>query len=285
MVEGNHTVSSPAQGRRADDDIAAASPTQCIDRLVTGDLNDAQRFELLAWLDEEPTRWRRCGLAFLEAQVLREALAAGQEGGTASGATASDTTTSDTTTSGTTASDKTRPSRGARSSSARQRKQWGMLAFAAALGAAFVLGWVVGQRPAGFSEDREMLVGGGSAQQPAAAGPAASAMTTAQATGGTSARPAALPIAGGGVALVRVRVGDGPAAREMILPVLAGPGGDASWDRSPGPLPDYVRQQWERQGFRVTERRQTVPLKLADGRQVDVPLEHVMLTFVGQPTL
>ena len=44
-------------------------------RLVSGDLRESDRTQLLEWLDAEPLRWRRCGLAFLESQVLREAIA------------------------------------------------------------------------------------------------------------------------------------------------------------------------------------------------------------------
>ena len=89
---------------------------------------------------------------------------------------------------------------------------------------------------------------------------------------------------GSTVALVRVRVGEGQDAREVVLPVLTGAPRDISW-AAHGPMPDYVRRQWERHGFRVTEQRKTVPVKFADGRQVDLPVEQVMLTFVGQPVL
>src|SRR5436853_3190476 len=46
-----------------------------LDRLVDGSLPEAQRRELLAWLESEPDGWRRCALAFLEAQTWREAFA------------------------------------------------------------------------------------------------------------------------------------------------------------------------------------------------------------------
>jgi hypothetical protein len=45
-----------------------------IDRLVDGALPDAERRKVLARLDVEPDGWRRCALAFLEAQSWREAL-------------------------------------------------------------------------------------------------------------------------------------------------------------------------------------------------------------------
>ena len=45
-----------------------------LDRLVCGELDEASRSGLLAWLDAEPLRWRACGVAFLEAQTWNESL-------------------------------------------------------------------------------------------------------------------------------------------------------------------------------------------------------------------
>lgn len=45
-----------------------------IDRLVDGELSHAARRELLVRLDSEPDGWRRCSLAFLEAQSWRGSL-------------------------------------------------------------------------------------------------------------------------------------------------------------------------------------------------------------------
>lgn len=39
-----------------------------LDRLATGELDDAKRRALFTWLDDEPLRWKRCAVAFLEAQ-------------------------------------------------------------------------------------------------------------------------------------------------------------------------------------------------------------------------
>jgi len=44
------------------------------DRLVDGELNEQERRDLLAGLDDEPSGWRRCALAFLEAQCWKQAL-------------------------------------------------------------------------------------------------------------------------------------------------------------------------------------------------------------------
>jgi hypothetical protein len=45
-----------------------------LERLVCGELDEASRRPLIAWLDEEPRRWRLCGLLFLEAQTWTEAI-------------------------------------------------------------------------------------------------------------------------------------------------------------------------------------------------------------------
>jgi hypothetical protein len=45
-----------------------------LDRLVDGELPDAERRLLLQRLEAEPDGWRRCALAFLEAQAWRDSL-------------------------------------------------------------------------------------------------------------------------------------------------------------------------------------------------------------------
>ena len=47
-----------------------------LDLLVDGELSDAERCELLAWCEREPDGWRRCALAFLEAQDWSSVLGA-----------------------------------------------------------------------------------------------------------------------------------------------------------------------------------------------------------------
>src|SRR4051812_36317057 len=43
-----------------------------LDRLVDGELSDSERRQLLESLDKRPQNWRRCALAFLEAQSWRK---------------------------------------------------------------------------------------------------------------------------------------------------------------------------------------------------------------------
>lgn len=49
---------------------------QWLDKLVDGELDDAQRRKLLTELDAQPDGWRRCALAFLEAQAWKATLGA-----------------------------------------------------------------------------------------------------------------------------------------------------------------------------------------------------------------
>jgi len=44
------------------------------DLLVDGEMSESQRRELLAGLDDQPDGWRRCALAFLDAQCWRDEL-------------------------------------------------------------------------------------------------------------------------------------------------------------------------------------------------------------------
>jgi len=77
--------------------------------------------------------------------------------------------------------------------------------------------------------------------------------------------------------------GESPPGR---VPILSGPGLDERWLRDQPPsVPDYVRAQWERQGYQVEERRRLVSLDLDDGRRVAIPVDEVNLEFVGQKPL
>src|SRR5438876_11522290 len=52
-----------------------AEDRRLLDRLVDGELPERERRELLLRIEKEPDGWRRCALAFLEAQIWRQALA------------------------------------------------------------------------------------------------------------------------------------------------------------------------------------------------------------------
>ena len=69
------------------------------------------------------------------------------------------------------------------------------------------------------------------------------------------------------------------------VPILAGPGIDEEWLKSqPATVPDYVRAQWEREGFQVAENRRLMSLNLDDGRKLAIPVENLQVQYVGQNT-
>jgi hypothetical protein len=96
-----------------------------LDQLVDGELPEVERRKLLLRLDTEPDGWRRCALAFLEAQSWREALGP--------------------------LTTRTRP-KATSDRQGRKPRSWSPVArlaeLAAAVVAAFALGWVSRGQPA-----------------------------------------------------------------------------------------------------------------------------------------
>lgn len=64
-------------GKSNRDSSSAFEPDHLlIEKLIDGELSPQQRRELLSRLDQQPQGWRRCALAFLEAQAMEEELGA-----------------------------------------------------------------------------------------------------------------------------------------------------------------------------------------------------------------
>ena len=57
------------------EDRSSSVEDAAIDRLVDGELPEAERRDLLLRLENDPEGWRRCTLAFLEDQAFRKAMA------------------------------------------------------------------------------------------------------------------------------------------------------------------------------------------------------------------
>ena len=175
-------------------------PTQAalLDRLVDGELDEAARAALLRELDGEPGGWKRCALAFLEAQAWRQAISADAE---------------------------TLPAPRIQPAPARFPVSRQLMALAAAVVVAFGVGFV--SRDPAPAERHHPLAGG--------------ALTQALAVEGASQSPGASPA-----------------------------------------VPESLRRQMERQGYRVDGDRKLVPVALEDGRKVTVPVDTVSLRYVGQ---
>jgi hypothetical protein len=242
-----------------------------LDRLVDGELSQAERRELLAALDDEPGAWRRCALAFLEAQSWRWQL--GQLKG-------------DALLAATTAQN---APRGASVAPNRRGAFWGsLLAIAASLLVAFGLGTRFGnssqpQLAEAAPETRPVAPAADhvAATNPAAApnatetnlpDPAASSELPLEAT---SEEPVwetltlAMSDDAGQIdpqSKIQVRARDADNSDLDLEKLLA--------DET-SPLSSALVTQLEDEGYRVTRQRHWLPVSLSDGRRMVVPVEQV----------
>ena len=217
-----------------------------LDRLVSGDLPAAERRNLLAWLDEEPSRWRQCGLAFLEAQNWAEALETLGEGSR-----------------GKEPAVLVSPSaRGERVPAHRSFLR--MLAMAAGILVALSCGIVIGRQwDAPFSV-RPTIASAPHDSQPAAPLP-----------GGEEDKAQVQ------LATVSVPTDLSPKVPALLqLPVKTPSAGDSAYQ--PSSIPDHVREQWKRRGFELREERRFLPARLADGREVMLPVNEVQVKYIGK---
>lgn len=221
-------------------------PARVFDHLVDGELTDAERRELLTALDDEPAGWRRCALAFLEAQCWRADLS--------------------------TLRAEPPVTAGAAQRTAGGRTAWARrlglsLALAASVAASFVMGlWTKpGASPWGQPGQfaRSGVVPDGADQAVA-----------------QSSQPAALPP---GWRTVKVGLPGGGGQREQVdVPVR--PAEQVDWDwvaNQPSSLTPNMIRALEQQGLRVTRERQVWPIELEDGRQLILPVDQLDLHYVG----
>ncbi|WP_435018944.1 hypothetical protein TA3x_000935 [Tundrisphaera sp. TA3] len=209
-----------------------------IDRLVDGELGEAERRALLLRLESDPDGWRRCALAFLEDQAFRSVL-----GGPASPIPL------------------VRPV----ASHRRPRRAailLGRLSLAAGvIAATFAAGFHLG----GTERGRDPIAMA-QAELPESPAP--------EEEDDDAIKEVGWALVGGEAA------GGDPGYR---VPILAGSGLDEQWLQSrPSTVPDYIRAQWEREGYQVAERRRLMSLNLDDGRKLAIPMANVELEYVGQ---
>jgi hypothetical protein len=219
-----------------------------LDGLVCGELDDTTRAHLLAWLEADPLRWRRCGLAFLEAQTWSQALGqwpGGERAYARPGRTVPGAMTAM-----------------AGGESPRRARVRAALTAALVL-VAFGLGFAL-RRPADAPRQH--------AVEPAVRGSAPKpddGLFHGEGRGDAVAGEpvlASLDVQAGG------RFGAPTPIRIPVVPAAA----DTVEDRTGqhvAQIPEYVRQQWERRGYKVSLERRYVFARLPDGQQVVVPVE------------
>ena len=78
---------------------------------------------------------------------------------------------------------------------------------------------------------------------------------------------------------------DGEAPPRQI-PVLAATKSSERWlAAQPDAIPDYVKAQWERQGFQIEEHRRLVGVNLEDGGFGAIPVNELAVRYVEQQPL
>lgn len=216
---------------------------QWLERLVDGELTDQAQRQLLLAMDAQPDAWRRCALAFVEAQALRRDLR---------GAMRDNDATSDCGKSAT----------AAKPASPRfllYRFQW--MAMAASLIAAFVVGSISRRLwfPAAVNNEPQKMV----------------AMAEGKGEPGTAATAAA----GAGerqTYKVSLQMPDG---QTVDVPVEQATDKDVQsllTEEKPL-LSEAERQALESTGHQIEQRREVYPMRLNDGRQLLVPVDYVRI--------
>jgi hypothetical protein len=235
-----------------------------LDRIVDGWLTPTQFREAIDRLEREPGGWKRCALAFLEAQCWRESFWSMEDTSVASpgriAAAARPTT----------------------APASRSRARWSQIAAAAGIAAiSFVLGWRI-------HPDRTPLTG-----------PTPSSLTTVgHAPTADVPRTKDLPVPIE-AAIGSIRDGDpsrqparpiltvgrlrlGPDRGAPAVPILSGPGIDKQWvSDQPPPITDHQTSLLEQHGYQVDRHRRLITATLRDGRRVTVPVDHFQVLFTG----
>jgi hypothetical protein len=252
---------------------------QVLDRLVDGEMPEAERRRVLSRLDRVPDGWRACALAFLESQCWRE----GMRGlAAASGAAAKPAVRPAA------AAERAPPEPPAVKVPWRRvvlqwpRRYGGTLL---AMAASFLLAMaVVGHLREGGRADRAPGPRENAVAKLASPSHTPSSQTeppdAAIAALGPSDRDAGSP----GWRLVTLGVpGEaGGRGRSIDLPALEADQLDESLLK-PGPqgMPNELRDALHRLGYEVRQQRQLLPMPLRDGRRLVVPVDRVEFHPVG----
>ena len=224
---------------------------QDIDRQVDGELSDAQSRELLAMLDGIEGGWRRLALAYVEAQWLGRDLPSLVHGGAAP-SIAQDVSEVSFVVPVPATNQPTSP---------RSRMALMALAIAASMLVAFVVSL---RRPVSETTRKE---------DPAA--PVAVQQPTGNADGQVVYHNTSAPLAAMGPKAVT------PATKSEPEPGLVVIGSEDARDDLAATVPPRVIDALRRMGHRVDQRSGVMPVRLKDGRNVDVPYDQLEVQYRG----
>ncbi len=216
-----------------------------LDRLVDGELSPDEYQALLSVLDDEPGGWRRCALAFLEAQALRGELAAVRQSIAPARPVAAPVRKSDPV-------------------ATWQRP----LAVAASMLVAFTLGL-------GLPHLRKF------GERPQVSAPPGDIPQRAERPDDPPGPQDSQPREIGSARLVL----NGPGGQSQAgeLPIYEYAGDPRAWlGQQQSALPPSLVSDLERRGHRVQRQQQYVPVDLEDGRRAVIPVEAIQITPVSR---
>ncbi len=227
-------------------------PEQEVDLLVDGELSESDRRSLLMRLEREPDGWRRCALAFLEAQCWKTEL--GEMAAKSRGVAAAESTVS-------------RPAAEVRQQGWRQ-----YMATSLAMAASFLIALVAGMG----------LRGNWSVLSPH---PGAS-VQEAILTSSPETRQAATAGQWTTVTLDPAKSGNGQGLRGLSLPALqCNSLNEEMLTGLPSVISPELQRAFEQSGHQIDQQREIVPVQMKDGRRLVVPVDHIQIHYVGRPSL
>jgi hypothetical protein len=232
------------------------------DLLADGELGEAERRELLTALEQEPGGWRRCALAFLEAQCWRQTMrtrtahAPREEG---------DLCTPHA------------PREGGHHAERDEYKRRHMrrLGVLAAMAASFLIALTAGTQLPRFWNGRNGAVAPTNEQvadRPAVETPRRVLPQTDADAGAWRTVTLSMP--------------DGPqgSGRSIELPACERASIDPAWVRSiPSAITPELAQSLQQSGYEIRQRRGVLPFEMNDGRRLVVPVDRVEVHYVGNP--
>ncbi len=246
-----------------------------IDGIVDGALRPGELRLAFSQLDREPDGWKRCTLAFLEAQCWRDSFRALEVPFGAG------------------------PGRGAGSirlavaKADRARTTWWRGAAAAVIiAASFAFGWLSHvSRPLEFAGPIVPVPAGpiaGDVPRDTASEPVTPASVLPLEPAASDPQFAAdrpTPNRAEIVqAIAELRIG--PEGASATVPILAGPGINGDWLKAqPPPLSEYEQVVLQRNGYQVDQQRRLLIGTLEDGRRVSVPIDQVEIRYTGSNPL
>ncbi|GAB6165126.1 hypothetical protein JCM19992_11260 [Thermostilla marina] len=243
---------------------------ELFDRLVDGELSEEERSELLTRLDAEPALWRRCALAFLEAQTWREAIGEMVDDLTNRAPTPVLETTSP-------AIDHEAPSVSPRRRPFRDSRIAKLTAMAAGFAIAFLVGvwghtwWLThrGNTALDFAQETSVPPRNG---VPASAAPAAPQVASIPTYSPYQWEWVTVPVSDQSSNKVET----------LSIPVIPreSPSEDVWCGILPTPLPPEIADILLQQGHEIRQHRELVPVSLPDGRQAVMPIDEYEVRFI-----